>query len=207
MQGLRTADYGAGQVLAEFERTLFERMGDGAAEPDFSGPIRLHEVRVPTDWVDYNGHTNDSRYFQLSSETIDRLLRLIGMDDAYLAGGHSWFTVESHVNFAAQAKAGDQLYCTVQLLSHDPKRMRVFTAMHRAGRRHRGGHRRAHAAARGHDGRQGGAGCAGDDRRRWTASPPTTQRCPSRRTPGAASDRASRNSPRPARRTPVGSGG
>jgi carnitine 3-dehydrogenase len=54
------------------------------------------------------------------------------MDEAYLAGGHSWFTVESHVNFSAQAKAGDHLYCTVQLLSHDEKRMRVFTSMQRA---------------------------------------------------------------------------
>jgi cystathionine beta-lyase/cystathionine gamma-synthase len=47
-------------------------------------------------------------------------------------GGHSWYTVESHVNFAAQAKAGDHLYCTVQLVSHDEKRMRLFTSMHRA---------------------------------------------------------------------------
>jgi carnitine 3-dehydrogenase len=130
MQGLRTADYGAGEVLDRYERTLFERTP--AAAPDPTRPLRLHEVRVPTDWVDYNGHVNDSRYFQLSSETIDRLLRLIGMDEAYLAGGHSWYTVESHVNFAAQAKSGDHLYCTVQLLSHDPKRMRLFTSMHRA---------------------------------------------------------------------------
>ena len=132
MQGLRTTDYGAGQVLDQYERVLFERLGAHTTAPDLSGPIRLHDVRVPTDWVDYNGHMNDSRYFQLSSETIDRLLRHIGMDDAYLAGGHSWFTVESHVNFAAQAKAGDHLYCTVQLLSHDAKRVRVFTSMHRA---------------------------------------------------------------------------
>jgi carnitine 3-dehydrogenase len=131
MQGLRTANYGAGEVLDAFERQLFERMGAAMVEPDLSGPIRLHEVRVPTEWVDYNGHVNDSRYFQLSSETIDRLLRFIGMDEAYLAGGHSWFTVESHVNFAAQAKAGDHLYCTVQLVSHDAKKMRVFTVMHR----------------------------------------------------------------------------
>ena len=131
MQGLRTANYGAGEVLDQFERQLFERMGAAMTEPDLSGPIRLHEVRVPTEWVDYNGHVNDSRYFQLSSETIDRLLRYIGMDDAYLAGGHSWFTVESHVNFSAQAKAGDHLYCTVQLVSHDAKKMRVFTVMHR----------------------------------------------------------------------------
>jgi carnitine 3-dehydrogenase len=133
MQGLRTAGYGAGEVLADYERQLFARMGAGADEPDLTGPIRLHEVRVPTDWVDYNGHMNDSRYFQLSSETIDRFLRLIGVDDAYLVGGHSWFTVESHVNFSAQAKAGDHLYATVQLLAHDAKKMRVFTAMHQAG--------------------------------------------------------------------------
>jgi carnitine 3-dehydrogenase len=132
MQGLRTAGYGAGEVLDEYERTLFHRLGAAVATPDLSGPIRIHEVRVPTEWVDYNGHVNDSRYFQLSSETVDRLLRLIGMDDEYLAGGHSWFTVESHVNFIGQAKSGDHLYCTVQLLSHDQKRMRVFTSMHRA---------------------------------------------------------------------------
>ena len=132
MQGLRTVDYGAGQVLDRYERQLFERLGGAITEPDITGPIRLHEVRVPTDWVDYNGHMNDSRYFQLSSETIDRLLRLIGMDDAYLAAGHSWFTVESHVNFIAQARAGDHLYVTVQVLSHDEKKMRVFTTMHRA---------------------------------------------------------------------------
>jgi len=130
MQGLRTRGYGAGEVLADYERKLFDRTP--AAAPDPTRPLRLHEVRVPTDWVDYNGHINDSRYFQLSSETIDRLLRYIGMDDAYLAGGHSWFTVESHVNFAAQAKAGDHLYATAQLLAHDPKRLRVFTSMHRA---------------------------------------------------------------------------
>jgi carnitine 3-dehydrogenase len=131
MQGLRTMNYGAGEVLDTFERQLFERMGAAMPEPQVSGPMRLHEVRVPTEWVDYNGHVNDSRYFQLSSETIDRLLRFIGLDEAYLAGGHSWFTVESHVNFAAQAKAGDHLYCTVQLVSHDAKKMRVFTEIHR----------------------------------------------------------------------------
>ena len=131
MQGLRTANFGAGEVLDKFERTLFERLGAAALEPDLEGPIRFHEVRVPTEWVDYNGHVNDSRYFQLSSETIDRMLRFIGLDEAYLAGGHSWFTVESHVNFAAQAKAGDHLYCTVQLVSHDAKKMRVFTTIHR----------------------------------------------------------------------------
>ena len=130
MQGLRTTNNGAGQVLDRYERQLFSRVPAHAAELDLAQPLRLHEVRVPTEWVDYNGHMNDSRYFQLSSETVDHFLRHIGVDEAYLTGGHSVFTVESHLNFVGQARGGDHLYATVQLLSHDAKRMRLFTAMH-----------------------------------------------------------------------------
>jgi carnitine 3-dehydrogenase len=132
IQGLRTADYGAGRVLDAYEKVLFDRASQTAAEPDLTQPLRLHEVTVPTEWVDYNGHMNDSRYMQLSSEGGDRFLRFIGMDAAYLDSGRSFFTVESHVNYLAQARAGDHLYVTVQLLSHDDKRLRLFTAMRRA---------------------------------------------------------------------------
>jgi carnitine 3-dehydrogenase len=132
MQGLRTVGYGAGQVLDDYERQLFDRSSRTEAEVDLTVPLRLYERTVPTEWVDYNGHTNDSRYMQLSSEAGDRFLRFIGMDADYLASGRSFFTVESHINYLAQSRAGDQLYVTVQLLSHDIKRLRLFTAMHRA---------------------------------------------------------------------------
>jgi carnitine 3-dehydrogenase len=133
MQGLRGAGYGAGEVLDQYARQLYDRLGSGEHRPDpAAGPLRLHEVSVPSEWVDYNGHMNDSRYMQLSSETGDRFLRLIGMDADYLAGGHSYFTVESHLNFIAQSMAGDRLYVTVLLVSHDTKRLRLFTSMHRA---------------------------------------------------------------------------
>lgn len=132
IQGLRTRDYAAGQVLDRYERALVDRMGEAGRPDPADGPLRLHEVRVPTEWVDYNGHVNDSRYLQFASETGDRFLRYIGMDAEYLAGGHSFFTVESHVNYVAQAKASDHLYCTAQLISHDAKKVRVFMSMHRA---------------------------------------------------------------------------
>lgn len=134
IQALRTQDYAAGRDLAAFEQTLFDRSGATATTEMTLGPapLRLHEVTVPTEWVDYNGHTNDSRYFQLSSEAGDRFLRYIGMDAEYLAGGHSFFTVESHVTFAAQSRAGDRLYVTGQVLSFDEKRFRLFTSIHRS---------------------------------------------------------------------------
>jgi carnitine 3-dehydrogenase len=132
MQGLRTVGWGAGEVLDDYERTLFGRTPATTLELTADGPLRLHERLVPTDWVDYNGHTNDARYMQLSSEAVDRFLRLIGMDDAYLASGRSWFTVESHVAYLAQSRAGDRLHVIGQLISHDEKRLRLFTSMHRS---------------------------------------------------------------------------
>lgn len=131
MQGLRGVGYGAGEVLARYERQLFDRMAGSTAVPESDAPVRVLTATVPPEWVDYNGHMNDSRYFQLASESGDRLMRLIGVDEAYLAGGNSYYTVESHINFGAQAKVGDTLYATVQLLHHDAKRLHHFVVIHR----------------------------------------------------------------------------
>jgi carnitine 3-dehydrogenase / betainyl-CoA thioesterase len=132
MHGLRNRGFASGKTLADFEKRLFDVSTRLEDDVDLGVPIRTLERSIPTDWVDYNGHTNDSRYMQLSSQGGDRFLRLIGVDQAYLESGRSYFTVESHVNYLAQSKAGDQVYVTVQLLSHDPKRLHIFTTMNRA---------------------------------------------------------------------------
>ncbi len=132
MQGLRTVGYGAGEVLAEYENALFGRAAVPTLDLDPTKPLLTHSTRIPSDWVDYNGHTNDSRYAQLSCDASDAFLRLIGMDAEYLRNGHSWFTAESHISYLAQSSAGDAVYVTTQVLSHDPKRLHVFNRMHRA---------------------------------------------------------------------------
>lgn len=131
MQGLRGVGYGAGEVLDAYERQLYDQAGVAATPHDLDAPLRVYEATVPTEWVDYNGHMNDSRFFQVTSETGDRLMRFIGVDDEYLQHS-SYYTVESHMNFGAQAKLGDRLYATVQLLHHDAKRLHHFTVIHRA---------------------------------------------------------------------------
>ncbi len=132
MQGLRTVGYGAGEVLADYERALFDRAPAPSAEGDLSQPLRVHDIRIPTDWVDYNGHTNDSRYAQLSGDAADAFLRYIGVDAEYLRGGHSYYTVESHISYIAQSHAGDVVYVTAQVMAHDAKRLHLFNRIHRA---------------------------------------------------------------------------
>ena len=130
MHGLRNRGFAAGKTLADFEQALFDRGNRISDDIDLSQPIPVHERVVPTDWVDYNGHTNDSRYMQITSEAGDRFMRLIGVDEPYLKSGRSYYTVESHLNFIAQSHAGDHLRVTAQLLSHDAKRLHVFTVVY-----------------------------------------------------------------------------
>ena len=140
MQGLRSAGFGAGEVVERYDRLLFERSPAAAvgtsgtlADPDAPAPIRIYEHVVGTDWIDYNGHVNDSRYMQLSGFGVDAFLSAIGIDADYLATNRTYVTVESHVGYVDQCHAGDHIDVELQLISHDAKRLHVFTWMRRQG--------------------------------------------------------------------------
>ena len=127
MQGLRTHDMAAGTALAAYERMLHARAPAPAASDD-DAPLRLHAAVVAPEWIDYNGHAHESRYLQVFGDTTDALLRHLGLA---LDGGDVYMTVESHLSHLGQARAGERLHVTTQLLDHDEKRLQVFHAMYR----------------------------------------------------------------------------
>ncbi len=127
MQGLRTHGYGAGGALADWERLLHARAPAPAAADD-DAPLRLHAAVVAPEWIDYNGHAHESRYLQVFGDTTDALLRHLGFA---LDGGDVYMTVESHLSHLGQARAGERLHVTTQLLGHDEKRLQVFHALYR----------------------------------------------------------------------------
>ncbi|MDX6524632.1 MAG: carnitine 3-dehydrogenase [Gaiellales bacterium] len=134
MQGLRARDVGAGAVLARWERSLSlrdesARLGDGEVD----SPLRLYETTVPGDWIDYNGHVNDSRYLQAFGEATDALLRGLGVDAAYVEAGASYYTVETHLSHLGAAFAGDHLTVSTQVVGVDAKRLHLFHVLERAG--------------------------------------------------------------------------
>jgi|SRR5690242_14694227 len=127
LQGLRSQDYAAGALLADYERSLFRADGRPAADGGPSeAPLRLHRLRVPAEWMDYNGHAHESRYLQAFGDATDALLRRVGVDEAYLAAGGSYYTVETHLSHLREAAAGDVLEVSTQLLGHDAKRLHLF---------------------------------------------------------------------------------
>jgi len=73
----------------------------------------------------------EHRYLQVCSDTTDRLLECIGVDADYVAAGNSYYTVETHIRHLDECAVGSELYSTLQLLSHDEKRLHVFTSVFR----------------------------------------------------------------------------
>jgi carnitine 3-dehydrogenase len=91
----------------------------------------MARMQVLPGWIDYNGHMTESRYLFAASETSDNLLRLIGADMAYVAGGHSYYTAETHILHRGEAKLGDRLTGSVQVLHADEKRLHLFITIAR----------------------------------------------------------------------------
>ena len=131
LQALRGHDWGAGAVLKAHESRIYARAhrSTEAEERDLSKPLNLLDSEVRPDWVDYNGHMTESRYLQVFGDATDAFLRFIGMDAAYLAGGNSVYTVETHIRHLREVQAGEPLALATQLLGHDAKRIRIVHVM------------------------------------------------------------------------------
>ena len=137
-QVLRQFDIGAGSTLRKLEERLYRDAAQPAPEPPGSaqppapaGGLPRYETAVRPEWVDYNGHMSDFIYGLVFGEAMDRLYRQVGIDDDSRKAGRMFYTVESHVRYLAEAKVGEPLYATTQLLALDDKRLHVFHRLHR----------------------------------------------------------------------------
>ncbi len=124
---LKDRDWGAGRVLKAHDAGR----RDTVQMPDADAP--LVRLQVLPSWIDYNGHMTESRYLFAGSETSDTLLRLIGADMDYVAGGHSYYTAETHIRHLGEAKLGDHLTGSVQVLAADDKRLHIFMTIAKDG--------------------------------------------------------------------------
>ena len=99
---------------------------------DIPAPFRLHEVTVPAEWTDYNHHLTESAYLLIMGESSDAFFRFFGVDDAYRDAGHSLFTVETHLRNLREAREGERLSLTIQVLGTDAKRLHIVHEMYGA---------------------------------------------------------------------------
>ena len=113
--------------------TPLEGTGHRPWNPDATvdAPLCLHRPSVLPQWVDYNGHMSESCYLLVFGDNSDAFFRYIGIDEDYRdKGGHSLYTVETHLHNLREASEGEPLRLTLQLLDLDEKRLHIFHAMH-----------------------------------------------------------------------------
>jgi len=122
MRVLKDRDWGAGKVLKDHDRRLAALL----PEPPKAEAMEIAQMQVLPGWIDYNGHMTESRYLYAGTMVCDNFLRLIGADMDYVRGGHSYYTAENHIVHLDEAKLGDRLTGTVQVLGHDEKRLHLF---------------------------------------------------------------------------------
>lgn len=129
LQALRTRRYAAGEVLHAHETRLFGGVGNDGAAPDPSQPAVLYETTVDPSWVDYNGHMTEARYLHVFADATDAFLRRVGLDAEYLEGGHSAYTVETHLRHLREVAGLEPLQVVTQVVDADEKRMHLFHTM------------------------------------------------------------------------------
>ena len=113
-------------------RTPLEGSGHRPWNPAalIDAPLQLHQTSVQPGWVDYNGHMSESCYLLVFGDSSDAFFRFVGIDETYRdVGGHSFYTVETHLHNLREVALAAPLRLSLQLLDMDDKRVHLFHAM------------------------------------------------------------------------------
>lgn len=130
LRGLKGRGAAAGLHLLEQDRRLDPLPREFEAL-DLGAPVATLARAVPVDWTDYNGHVTEARYLEAFGLATDRLLRLLGVEEGYLAATGSFFTAETHLRHLTEARAGDAIGVETRVLGAEGRRLHLWHEMRR----------------------------------------------------------------------------
>ena len=99
---------------------------------DVSVPFAAYRSAVRAEWLDYNGHMNDSSYGIVLSEANELLFVELGLSADYRAStGASLYTVESHIRYLAECSLEHTLNATTMVVAAGDKKVHLYTELFR----------------------------------------------------------------------------
>ncbi|MFD0860278.1 carnitine 3-dehydrogenase [Roseovarius aquimarinus] len=125
MRALKQQGNASGRLLNEHEKTMRPTLEAGT-------PMLSLRRTIPVDWTDVNGHMNEGRYGQIFSDASEEVMAYVGADDAYIAGGLSYFTVETTTKYLAETHAGEAVEVHSRVTEGKGKKLRCLHEMRRA---------------------------------------------------------------------------
>lgn len=100
---------------------------------NFPAPFIGRTQEVESQWIDYNGHFNMAYYNVIFDRCGDEAFALMGLGPDYVAKTNcSFFTLEAHITYLRELRAGDPVRVTVQFLDYDSKRVHYVQEMFHA---------------------------------------------------------------------------
>ena len=126
---LERNDFASGRV-ARAHRARLGGAGPAAhGEVEADGRLLTIATPVQSEWIDYNDHLTESAYLKLFGDATDVVLARIGAGLDYVAAGHSYYTVETHIRHVGQARLGQRVEVRTRVLAADAKRLHLFHEM------------------------------------------------------------------------------
>ncbi|MBT2569916.1 thioesterase family protein [Planococcus sp. ISL-110] len=90
----------------------------------------IHEEKVRSEWVDYNGHMNDAAYAKVFSQAADSFIDFLGLNEtARSRYNYTIFTLETHLCYLKEVHEHEELTIEFRLLDSDAKRLHTFLTM------------------------------------------------------------------------------
>lgn len=124
MRALKGRNWGTGELLNQQDARTKPSLPD-----DIDRPLETLNRVIPIDWMDYNGHMNESRYGQVFSDAGDVVMQMVGADPDYIAGGLSYFTVSNEISYVNETHLGDVIHVRTQVLEARGKKLRLYHEM------------------------------------------------------------------------------
>jgi len=124
MRALKQQGNASGRLLNEHEKSMRPTLEAGT-------PMLSLRRTIPVDWTDVNGHMNEGRYGQIFSDASEEVMAYVGADDAYIAGGLSYFTVETMTKYLAETHAGEAVEVYSRVTEGQGKKLRCLHEMRR----------------------------------------------------------------------------
>lgn len=122
LRALKGQGAAAGKLLKEQDNRMRRPLGDGV-------PLVTVRRKIPVDWTDSNGHMNEGRYGQIFSDASEELMTHVGADQAYIDAGHSYFTAETNIKYAAETLAGEDVIVETRVAVGEGKKLRLLHRM------------------------------------------------------------------------------
>lgn len=92
-----------------------------------TAPMHVLDVEIPAAWVDYNDHLNDAYHAVAFSLAGDAFMERLGLGpEGRAATGRTIYTLSLIIRYLAEAKLGERLSVSIQVLETDAKRMRIW---------------------------------------------------------------------------------